>query len=114
MSRPRALGKVLARQATMFTKDNGAFPMWSTSLYCRSMLLLSYTDIYLKSILDCCTRYHHNYFVHNDVTLRTYYAGVPKYVEVSTTVFFERTLCELQATMMVSAWYVIVQMKIQG
>lgn len=33
---PKLLDKEASHAATIFTKDHGPFPIWTTSLYCRS------------------------------------------------------------------------------
>ncbi|KLO06080.1 hypothetical protein SCHPADRAFT_923232 [Schizopora paradoxa] len=84
----RTLGKPVTHAATLFTRDIGPVPIWTTSLYCR----------------NCCTRYHHNFFVHDKATKRTYYGGMPDIIQVTETLFFEHELCESHADMMVASW----------
>ncbi|KAF8581031.1 hypothetical protein K439DRAFT_1648016 [Ramaria rubella] len=62
---------------TLFTKDWGPVPIWTTSLHCR----------------ECHTRYHPNYFLHDHASTRTYYPGVP-----------ESSLVDLFANLMTVAW----------
>jgi CxC5 like cysteine cluster associated with KDZ transposases len=52
-------------------------------------------------------RYHYNYRVHADATLRTYYMGIPTFIQSSQHFFIETSLCEIFATMMNCAWCVI-------
>ncbi|KDQ49879.1 hypothetical protein JAAARDRAFT_142789 [Jaapia argillacea MUCL 33604] len=73
---------------TLFTCDVGAVPVWSNSLYCRG----------------CRTRYHHNYYVHDSATQRTYYPGIPSILQGSKRFYFEALLCERFRNMMVCSW----------
>jgi len=96
-------------KAVLFTRDHGPIPISCTSLYCRGKPLCSFACRFLitPSPTGCHTRYHHNYYVHEDATLRTYYSGVPDLIQSSKKVFIERGLCERFANQMVMAWYVV-------
>ncbi|EIW63676.1 uncharacterized protein TRAVEDRAFT_85831, partial [Trametes versicolor FP-101664 SS1] len=86
-TRPKELDHPLSHSATLFTKDLGPLPVRSISLYCRS----------------CHTRYHPDYYVHSSATMRTYYANVPRALQVATHYFVTAELCELFANMMTFA-----------
>ncbi|KDQ50429.1 hypothetical protein JAAARDRAFT_74233 [Jaapia argillacea MUCL 33604] len=73
---------------TLFTRDVGAVPVWSNSLYCRG----------------CKTWYHPNYYVHDGAMQRTYYAGMPSILQGSKRFYFEASLCERFRNMMVCSW----------
>ncbi|KAJ7092220.1 hypothetical protein C8R44DRAFT_750333 [Mycena epipterygia] len=75
----------LTYNATLFTLRHGALPIYTTSLYCRS----------------CNRWYYHNYYVHKQTSLRTYYGGVPDVVQVAQHFFIESALLELFANNMV-------------
>ncbi|KAJ7104805.1 hypothetical protein C8R44DRAFT_639637, partial [Mycena epipterygia] len=75
----------LTYNATLLTLRHGALPIYTTSLYCRS----------------CNRRYHHNYYVHKQTSLRTYYGGVPDVVQVAQFFFIESALLEFFANNMV-------------
>ncbi|KAF8585031.1 hypothetical protein K439DRAFT_1344525, partial [Ramaria rubella] len=74
--------------ATLFTKDWGPVPVWTTSLYCR----------------ECKIRYYANYFLHANASTRTYYAMVPEVIQISQKYFMESLLVELFANLMTIAW----------
>jgi len=62
-----------------------------------------------QHLLGCHTRYYANYYVHQQATLRTYYAQCTfKYLQTSKHIFIASDLCELFANMMVTSWYVEV------
>nr|GAT48245.1 predicted protein [Mycena chlorophos] len=74
---------------TVFTKDFGALPDFSTSRYCP----------------DCHTRYYPNYFVHSNASLRTYYPSETiKCMQISGHFYMDRDVAEMFATMQVNAW----------
>lgn len=86
-------GKVLKEpstfSATIFTLEYGPLPCFPVSLYCRR----------------CHTRYHNNYFIHDNAKSRTYYPGsLPRIIQLSTHFFMTSSLCELFANMMMMAW----------
>ncbi|KAJ7741865.1 hypothetical protein B0H16DRAFT_1323588 [Mycena metata] len=94
LARPRSdknlltLTDPLTHAGTLFTLRQGALPVFTTSLYCRS----------------CNIRYYHNYHVHKQTSLRTYYGGVPDVVHVAQHFFIESALLELFANNMVFGW----------
>ncbi|KDQ51461.1 hypothetical protein JAAARDRAFT_62514 [Jaapia argillacea MUCL 33604] len=73
--------------ATLFTCTLGLLPVWSHSLYCRK----------------CQTRYHPNYYIHDNATQRTYYLNVLHLVQASKHFYLEAALCERFRSMMVCA-----------
>ncbi|KAJ7627805.1 hypothetical protein DFH06DRAFT_1272919 [Mycena polygramma] len=78
----------LTYSSTLFTLRHGAIPIFTTSLYCRA----------------CNRRYYHNYHVHKQTSLRTYYGGVPDVIQVAQHFFIESALLELFANNMVFGW----------
>ncbi|KAJ7626185.1 hypothetical protein FB45DRAFT_1085094, partial [Roridomyces roridus] len=82
------LTEPLTHKATLYTLRNGVLPIYSTSLYCRG----------------CNRRYYHNYYVHKQSSLRTYYGGVPHVVQVAQHFFMESPLLELFGNGMVFGW----------
>ncbi|KAF7354501.1 hypothetical protein MVEN_01139400 [Mycena venus] len=52
----------------------------------------------------CHRRYHHNYYVHKESSLRTYYGGVPDVVQVAQHFFIESALLELFSNCMAFGW----------
>ncbi|KAJ7168385.1 hypothetical protein C8R43DRAFT_822857, partial [Mycena crocata] len=84
----KTLTDPITHKATLFTVQHGALPIYTSSLYCRK----------------CNRRYHHNYYVHKQSSLRTYYGGVPNIVQVATHFFIESALLELFANGMVFGW----------
>ncbi|KAF7976972.1 hypothetical protein HWV62_5047 [Athelia sp. TMB] len=78
---PQALSKLESYEATLFTRDIGPIPVWSSSASCR------------------------NYYTHESGTRRTYYHGVvPSVIEVSKHRYVERVLCERFTLSMATAW----------
>ncbi|KAJ6485282.1 hypothetical protein DFH09DRAFT_949028, partial [Mycena vulgaris] len=73
---------------TVFTKEFGSVPGFARSEYCR----------------NCKTRYYPNYFAHEEATLRTYYPGVPCFLQSSQHFYIDKDLCELFSVMMVTSW----------
>ncbi|KAJ7118529.1 hypothetical protein C8R43DRAFT_1137271 [Mycena crocata] len=53
---------------------------------------------------SCNRRYYHNYVVHKETSLRTYYGGVPDVVQVAQHFFIESALLELFTNNMVFGW----------
>ncbi|EIN06762.1 hypothetical protein PUNSTDRAFT_115259 [Punctularia strigosozonata HHB-11173 SS5] len=86
----RNLTEPLTHPVTVFTRENGALPGFTTSLYCRG----------------CRTRYYPNYYVHHNATHRTYYVEphVITVLEIGDHYYIERSLCTLFANMMVMSW----------
>ncbi|KAF9522001.1 hypothetical protein CPB83DRAFT_911574 [Crepidotus variabilis] len=86
--RERELVEPLTHKITIFTKSLGPLPSFSTSRYCRK----------------CNTRYYHNFYVHSNAEMRTYYPNLPRFVQASQRFFLESDLCEFFATEMVMSW----------
>ncbi|KAJ7933656.1 hypothetical protein B0H13DRAFT_1592224, partial [Mycena leptocephala] len=86
--RERELVEPSTFPVTIFTKEFGSIPSFATSRYCR----------------NCNTRYHSNYFVHSEATLRTFYPGVPTFVQSSQHFYIDKDLCELFSVMMATSW----------
>ncbi|KAJ7670033.1 hypothetical protein DFH06DRAFT_1083660 [Mycena polygramma] len=82
------LTEPLTHKASLYTLRNGALPVYTSSLYCRG----------------CNRRYYHNYYVHKQNSLRTYYGGVPRIVQVAQHFFMESPLLELFANGMTFGW----------
>ncbi|KAI6113982.1 hypothetical protein F5141DRAFT_1187666 [Pisolithus sp. B1] len=53
---------------------------------------------------ECFCRYHHNFSVHKNTNVRTYYCGVPSTIQVATHFFIDTPLLELFANAKVSGW----------
>jgi hypothetical protein len=75
------------RQAVVYTLAGGVRPAWSVHLKCQ----------------DCSTNYHHNFAVSNGV--RTYYGGIPKYVQVGEHQFVENAVIKMWISMMLVGWF---------
>ncbi|KAI6012337.1 hypothetical protein EDC04DRAFT_2956638, partial [Pisolithus marmoratus] len=76
-------------QATQFTLQYGVLPIYSTSMYCHSKYI-----------------YHHNFSVHKNTNVLTYYHGVPSTIQVATHFFIDTLLLELFANAKVFGWQV--------
>ncbi|KAJ7355265.1 hypothetical protein DFH08DRAFT_954764 [Mycena albidolilacea] len=85
--RDKELVEPLTVKITVYTKEFGSVPRFSTSRYCR----------------HCHTRYHPNYYVHSDATLQTYYRDNLRYLQISGHCYVDINLCELFSIMMVTS-----------
>ncbi|KAJ7104650.1 hypothetical protein C8R44DRAFT_639958 [Mycena epipterygia] len=72
--RHKHLTKAEMRQVVVYTLGNGVVPAWEVQLYCR----------------DCNTMYYPNFSVHRGT--RTYYAGIPRYIQIGGHQYAERKL----------------------
>ncbi|KAJ7511947.1 hypothetical protein B0H11DRAFT_1700190, partial [Mycena galericulata] len=86
--RERELVEPSTVSITLFTKEFGSVPGFATSRYCR----------------HCHTRYHPNYYVHTEATQRTFYPGVPVFIQSSQHFYIDKDLCELFSVMMATSW----------
>ncbi|TFY52205.1 hypothetical protein EVJ58_g10145 [Rhodofomes roseus] len=86
--RERSLVEPLSHPVTVFTRNLGPIPGRTTSLYCR----------------QCRTRYHPNFFVHDEATKRTYYAEPPSYILLAQHFYIASDVCEMFVNMMTVAW----------
>ncbi|KAJ7886648.1 hypothetical protein B0H13DRAFT_1889165 [Mycena leptocephala] len=82
------LGEESAVEARLYTLRRGVLPVFSKSLYCRSLL----------NGTACNTRYYNNYFVQNaskEDSRRQYYsAELPALIHVTETSYVEQDLCK--------------------
>src|ERR1700735_1267050 len=83
---------------TVFTRQYGPLPAYTTSLRCPA----------------CATTYKHDYYIHSNATLRTYYPleNSPVFVQSSKHVFLEWALGEWFDNQMAFAWYVTLMLSI--
>lgn len=100
------LAEPVTHKATLFTLHNGALPVFTTSTYCRGKNYFLQSFSGRRHITGCNRRYYHNYFVHKQGNTRTYYAGVPQYLQVAQHFFIESSVLELFTTGKVFGWYV--------
>ncbi|KAJ7605847.1 hypothetical protein DFH06DRAFT_1348440 [Mycena polygramma] len=84
--RKNPMKKAEQRQIVIYTVARGAVPAWEVQLYCQ----------------DCNTTYHSNYAVQRGT--RTYYAGVPKYMQIGAHQYAERKLVATWVSLMLVAW----------
>lgn len=54
------------------------------------------------TLADCCTNYHNNYAVHNN--MRKYYGGMPKYIQAGEHQFIEDRVVMWWITSMLMGW----------
>jgi hypothetical protein len=76
------------RQVVVYTVGKGVVPAWEVQLYCR----------------DCNTTYYPNFSVHRGT--RTYYAGIPQYIQIGGHQYAERKLAGSWISLMLVAQYV--------
>ena len=93
-------------QATRFTLDYGALPIFATSMYCRSVYSLLLSLSVINFFEECFRQYHHNYSVHKNTETRAYYPGVPCTIQAATHFFIDTPLLELFANAKVFGWQV--------
>ncbi|KAG2354022.1 hypothetical protein BDR07DRAFT_1495223 [Suillus spraguei] len=67
------------RQIIIHTLDQGTLPAWAIHLSCKK----------------CHCHYHYNYVVHSSTQHRTYYPGVPDYLQVAEHQFVDICLAKL-------------------
>ncbi|KAG2354605.1 hypothetical protein BDR07DRAFT_1305413 [Suillus spraguei] len=67
------------RQIIIHTLDQGTLPAWAVHLSCDK----------------CHRHYHYNYVVHSSAQHRTYYPGVPDYLQVAEHQFVDIRLAKL-------------------
>jgi hypothetical protein len=107
-SRPQELSDPRSTKVTIFSRDYGPLPGTRISLYCRrrSWLLSSLPEHVTNRPLStgCHTRYHHNYYIHDGASRRTYYLTPPHYIHATDTVFVDKGTCEMFTAMMLNAW----------
>jgi hypothetical protein len=56
----------------------------------------------IQLLIECRTNYHHNYSVHEGA--RTYYGGLPKYIQVGEHQFVEDRVVHMWISMMLVGW----------
>ena len=59
----------------------------------------------LSDLLECQTNYHHNFQV--KVGIRTYYSGIPAFIQIGEHQFAEKRLIQLWISQMLVSWCVI-------
>lgn len=58
---------------------------------------------------DCKTNYHNNFMVHKNAKVRTYYGGVPEYIQVGRHQYVEAKIVRMWTNMMLVGWYVYLR-----
>lgn len=99
----RELTEPVQHQATLFTKNHGPIPVYTTSLYCCCKCCQVCNSLVLTLQIDCHTRYHHNYYVHSHATLCTYYSNISNFIQCTKKTFIDKGLCERFANQMAFA-----------
>ncbi|KJA20097.1 hypothetical protein HYPSUDRAFT_68700 [Hypholoma sublateritium FD-334 SS-4] len=82
----RILKKAKSRRIVVYTLDKGVQPAWAVTLYCP----------------DCNSTYHNNFVVQDKY--RTYYHGLPHYIEVGEHRYIEDRLAKMWINHMLVAW----------
>ncbi|KAJ7176348.1 hypothetical protein C8R43DRAFT_1084702 [Mycena crocata] len=85
-SRHKPLKRATSQQVVVYTVASGVVPAWETHLYCP----------------DCNTTYYSNFSSQHG--MRTYYGGVPNFIQIGVHQFAERKLIALWTTLMLVAW----------
>ncbi|KAF4616821.1 hypothetical protein D9613_008233 [Agrocybe pediades] len=81
------LKKSFVKKAVVYTQSHGVQPAWVTSLYCPK----------------CHTSYHNNFAV--NAGIRTYYSGIPEFVQVGEHQFVEGKLGYTWRANMLYGWF---------
>ncbi|KAF8168760.1 hypothetical protein BJ912DRAFT_1025727 [Pholiota molesta] len=81
------LKKETARRIVVYTLASGVQPAWEVRLYCAK----------------CNTNYHNNFSVCQGT--RTYYSGIPLFVQVGNHQYIERKIIELWISQMYQGWF---------
>ncbi|KAF7332740.1 hypothetical protein MKEN_00157500 [Mycena kentingensis (nom. inval.)] len=84
--RTNPLKKATTRQVMVYTLSKGAMPAYEVQLYCDT----------------CQTTYFPDFSVHGRV--RSYYDGIPDFLQIGAHQFVERRLVGLWTSMMLLAW----------
>ncbi|KAF7323566.1 hypothetical protein MKEN_00576900 [Mycena kentingensis (nom. inval.)] len=85
-TRDNPLKKAATRQVIVYTLNKGAMPAYEVQLYCET----------------CKTTYFPDFSVHNRV--RTYYNGIPDFIQIGAHQFAERRLVGMWISLMLVAW----------
>jgi hypothetical protein len=83
----RELVEPITHPITIFMKEFGAVPAYSTSRYCHSIFncQLGCESASLRHFFtEWNTRYYPNYYIHTRVTTRTYHQALPFYSSFAT------------------------------
>jgi hypothetical protein len=91
----------------VYTLGGGVRWAWSVHLYCSRKfsiihLLLCSADALFIYTPDCSTNYHNWFSIHQGV--RTYYNGIPDYLQVGEHQFVEKEVVKMWITMMLVGW----------
>jgi hypothetical protein len=78
--------KAAPRQVVVYTVASRVIPAWEVQLYCP----------------DCNTTYHPNFCVQHG--MRTYYPGVPQYIQIGGHQYAEKKLVGSWVSLMLVAW----------
>ncbi|KAF6743134.1 hypothetical protein DFP72DRAFT_994087 [Ephemerocybe angulata] len=89
IGRPRELVEPVSFPVSIFSRDHGSLPGTAISLYCRG----------------CNTRYHYDFYVHTNATLRTFYSEPRRYVHAAEHVYVDQEACSMFSSMMLNSWY---------
>jgi hypothetical protein len=97
------LKKETQQKAVVYTQDIGVQPAWYIHVYCPSTFRSQLSNLNPhKAVIACKTSYHNNYSVCDGT--RTYYAGVPTYLQVGEHQFVEHTLAKVWRGQMLLGW----------
>lgn len=88
----------------VYTLDKGVQPAWAVTLYCPGAVNTNDYEICSNKawMLDCNSTYHNNFVVQDKY--RTYYHGLPRYIEVGEHQYVEDRLAKMWINHMLVAW----------
>ncbi len=87
------------------TLDPSLFAQHRSTTVVHLLLLRFIEHTLTHTCIDCKTRYHANYYIHNNASVRMYYVGIPRQLQMATHYFIEGDLCKFFANMMMFTWY---------
>ena len=105
----QSLGTVQSSEGRLYTLRRGLLPIQSRSYYCSSESSPSTSLPTNKGVSECNTRYYHNYSITragDADSVREYYPGHHRYLQVHHSAFIEDELCEYFEQNMCHAQYV--------
>ena len=100
----KPLKKEKPRRVLIYTLANGAQPAWALHTSCPSKKPFDRLMVPSNKLLACNTQYHSNFAVHEGQ--RTYYPGVPEFIEVGEHQFVEQVVARMWTTNLLLGWFV--------
>jgi CxC5 like cysteine cluster associated with KDZ transposases len=101
----KPLKKEKPQRVIIYTLANGAQPAWLFSLSVQvNVKVFDRFIVLTNTLLACNTQYHSNFSVHEGQ--RTYYPGIPEFIEVGKHQFVEQVVARMWITNLLLGWSV--------